>query len=97
MPLHATSNGISSSAYACLQNPILQPIFQSLFTHNLLRLASVKMGSTVKVRSNVRWILERYHKFSLLSSGPVFQTLGPIESTSLQHRCKQTRKVWASL
>lgn len=55
-------------------------------------------GSTVKVCSNVRWILERrYHKFSLLSSGPVFQTLGPIESTSLQHRCKQTRKVWASL
>lgn len=69
-----------------------------IFTHNLLRLASVKKGSTVKVCSNVRWILERcYHKFSLLSSGPVFQTLGPIESTSLQHRCKQTRKVWASL
>lgn len=69
-----------------------------IFTHNLLRLASVKKDSTVKVCSNVRWILERrYHKFSLLSSGPVFQTLGPIESTSLQHRCKQTRKVWASL
>lgn len=108
MPLHATSNGISSSAYACLQNPILQPIFQSLFAflhtisfvlHQWKRVpqwkyAPMSGGFKNDVIINFRCYQVVLCFRPLVLSSPRRSNTGVNKHAKFGHPC---RKVWASL